>query len=203
MTFYKLPDLKYDYNALEPYISAKIMELHHSKHHKAYVDGANKALNQLEESRSNNNLENVNKFQKDLAFNLSGHINHTIFWNNISPSGGGHPQGALRLSIDKHFESFENFKNHFTASSLGIQGSGWSMLAWDPLGKTLIIEQIFDHQSSMITGVLPLLVLDMWEHAFYMDYKNIKIDYINAFWNIVDWSDVQERFSKATREFIL
>ena len=130
MSVYTLPDLPYDYSALAPHISGRIMELHHSKHHQAYVTGANNALEQLAEARESGNLANVNKLEKDLAFNLGGHINHSVFWKNLSPDGGGKPEGELAAAIDEYFGSFEKFQAHFTANSLAIFGSGWSILAW-------------------------------------------------------------------------
>jgi Fe-Mn family superoxide dismutase len=199
MSKYILPDLSYDYGALEPNISGKIMELHHDKHHLAYVNGANTALDALAEARDKNDLTMVNKFQKDLAFNLAGHINHTVFWKNMSPEGGDKPTGDLAAAIDEYFGSFDAFRAHFTASALGIQGSGWSILVWDILGQKLIIEQLYDHQGNLSVGSIPLLMLDMWEHAFYLDYQNVKPEYVKAFWNIVNWVDVQARFLEASK----
>ena len=198
MSKYVLPDLSYDYGALEPNISGKIMELHHDKHHLAYVNGANSALDALAEARDKNDLTMVNKFQKDLAFNLAGHVNHTVFWKNMSPEGGDKPTGDLAAAIDEYFGSFDAFRAHFTASALGIQGSGWSILVWDILGQKLIIEQLYDHQGNLSVGSIPLLMLDMWEHAFYLDYQNVKPEYVKAFWNIVNWADVQARFAEAS-----
>ena len=199
MSKYVLPDLSYDYGALEPNISGKIMELHHDKHHLAYVNGANSALDALAEAREKNDLTMVNKFQKDLAFNLAGHVNHTVFWKNMSPEGGDKPTGELAAAIDEYFGSFDAFRAHFTASALGIQGSGWSILVWDILGQKLIIEQLYDHQGNLSVGSIPLLMLDMWEHAFYLDYQNVKPEYVKAFWNIVNWADVQARFLEASK----
>ena len=199
MSKYVLPDLSYDYGALEPNISGKIMELHHDKHHLAYVNGANSALDALAEARNKNDLTMVNKFQKDLAFNLAGHVNHTVFWKNMSPEGGDKPTGELAAAIDEYFGSFDAFRAHFTASALGIQGSGWSILVWDILGQKLIIEQLYDHQGNLSVGSIPLLMLDMWEHAFYLDYQNVKPEYVKAFWNIVNWADVQARFHEASK----
>jgi Fe-Mn family superoxide dismutase len=199
MTKYVLPDLSYDYGALEPNISGRIMELHHDKHHLAYVNGANTALDALAEAREKNDLTMVNKFQKDLAFNLAGHVNHTVFWKNMSPEGGDKPTGELAAAIDNFFGSFDAFRDHFTASALGIQGSGWSILVWDILGQKLIIEQLYDHQGNLSVGSIPLLMLDMWEHAFYLDYQNVKPEYVKAFWNIVNWADVQARFDEASK----
>lgn len=197
MSIYSLPELSYDYSALEPHISAQIMELHHSKHHQAYVDGANNALAQMAEARESGNFGAINKLEKDLAFHLGGHVNHSIFWTNLAPSAGGRPEGELASAIDEFFGSFEGFHAHFQAASLGIQGSGWGILSWDPVGSRLIIQQLFDQQANSAQGTIPLLMLDMWEHAFYLDYKNVKADYVKAFWNIVNWPNVAQRFEKA------
>ena len=200
MADYTLPELAYDYGALEPSISGTIMELHHSKHHQAYVTGANTALEQLAEARDSGNLANVNKLEKDLAFNLGGHVNHSIFWTNLSPDGGDKPTGEVASAIDDHFGSFEKFQAHFTATALGVQGSGWAVLAWDSLGQRPIVVQFFDQQGNLPAGILPLLMLDVWEHAYYLDYKNVRADYVKAFWNIVDWENVQQRLRAATEK---
>ena len=197
MADYTLPELPYDYAALEPSISGRIMELHHSKHHQAYVTGANTALTQLAEARESGNLANVNKLEKDLAFNLGGHVNHSVFWTNLSPEGGDKPTGELAAAIDDQFGSFDAFQAHFTATALGVQGSGWSVLAWDSIGARLIVLQFFDQQANLPAGVVPLLMLDVWEHAYYLDYQNVRADYVKAFWNIANWADVQRRFEVA------
>ncbi len=197
MTAYTLPELPYDYAALEPHISGKIMQLHHDKHHQAYVTGANTALQQLAEARDTDNLAAVNKLEKDLAFNVGGHVNHTIFWNNLSPEGGERPEGELAAAIDEYFGSFEKFQAHFTATAMGVQGSGWSVLAWDVLGQRANIVQMFDQQGNLPAGTVPLLMLDVWEHAYYLDYLNVRADYVKAFWNIANWQDVAKRFEAA------
>ena len=197
MADYTLPDLPYDYSALEPSISGAIMELHHSKHHQAYVTGANTALAQLAEARDSDNRAYVNKLEKDLAFNLGGHVNHSIFWTNMSPNGGDKPTGDLAAAIDDHFGSFDKFTAHFTAVAMGVQGSGWAVLAWDSIGENLIIVQFFDQQGNLPAGIVPLLMLDVWEHAYYLDYKNVRADYVKAFWNIANWGNVQARFDAA------
>ncbi|MFM2412643.1 MAG: hypothetical protein RLZZ587_976 [Actinomycetota bacterium] len=197
MAVYTLPELTYDYAALEPHISARIMELHHSKHHAAYVAGANAALEQMEEARATNAFGAINKLEKDLAFHLGGHINHSIFWTNLAPNGDERPTGELAAAIDEFFGSFDAFQAHFNAASLGIQGSGWGILSWDPVGARLIIQQLFDQQANTAQGTIPLLQLDMWEHAFYLDYQNVKADYVKAFWNIVNWDNVAQRFDAA------
>nr|MBM4733645.1 superoxide dismutase [Prescottella equi] len=198
MSVYTLPDLPYDYAALEPHISGKIMELHHDKHHAAYVAGANTALDKLAELREADALAPVvNLHEKNLAFHLGGHTNHSVFWNNLSPEGGDKPEGELAAAIDDQFGSFDAFRSHFSANANAIQGSGWSILAWDSIGQRLIIVQLYDQQGNISIGLTPLLMLDMWEHAFYLDYQNVKGDYVNAFWNIVNWADVADRFAKA------
>ncbi len=197
MADYVLPDLPYDYSALEPYISGRIMELHHDKHHQTYVTGANQVLEQLAEAREAEQLSAVNLLEKNLAFNLAGHVNHTVFWPNMSPDGGDKPTGELAAAIDEGFGSFDAFRAHFTASALGIQGSGWAILAWDSLGQRLIIEQLYDHQGNLAAGSVPLLMLDMWEHAFYLQYVNVKADYVKAWWNVANWADVTRRFNAA------
>jgi len=197
MAEYTLPELPYDYAALEPHISGKIMQLHHDKHHQAYVTGANTALEQLAEARDSGNLAAVNKLEKDLAFNLGGHVNHSIFWNNLSPEGGERPEGELAAAIDEFFGSFEKFQAHFTATALGVQGSGWAVLAWDALGQRANVVQLFDQQGNLPAGTIPLLMLDVWEHAYYLDYLNVRADYVKAFWNIANWQDVAKRFATA------
>ena len=197
MAKYVLPDLPYDYSALEPHISGQIMELHHDKHHQAYVTGANGALDQLAEARASDQLGSVNMLEKNLAFNLAGHVNHTVFWPNMSPDGGDKPDGELAAAIDEQFGSFDAFRAHFTAAALGIQGSGWAILAWDSLGQQPIIEQLYDHQGNLAAGSVPLLMLDMWEHAFYLQYRNVKADYVKAWWNVANWADVTRRFTTA------
>ncbi len=194
---YTLPDLDYDYGALEPHISAQIMELHHDKHHAAYGAGANTALEKLAEAREYGNFAAINKLEKDLAFHLGGHINHSVFWKNMSPDGGGEPDGELASAIDEFFGSFDGFKGQFNAAANSIQGSGWSMLVWDTLGQRLNINQLFDQQGNLPVGQLPILQLDMWEHAFYLQYKNVKGDYVTAWWNVVNWADVAARFAAA------
>jgi Fe-Mn family superoxide dismutase len=197
MAEYTLPTLDYDFAALEPSISGTIMELHHGKHHQAYVTGANTALAQLAEARDSGSLTYVNKLEKDLAFNLGGHVNHSIFWTNLSPNGGDKPVGELAAAIDDNFGSFDKFQAHFTAAALGVQGSGWAVLAWDSIGQRLIIQQFFDQQSNFAAGTVPVLMLDVWEHAYYLDYRNVRADYVKAFWNIANWANVQERFTVA------
>ena len=197
MADYTLPDLPYDYAALEPHISGRIMELHHDKHHAAYVAGANTALEKLAAAREADDFATVNLQEKNLAFNLGGHVNHSVFWENLSPDGGDKPVGELAAAIDEFFGSFEAFQKHFAANAAGIQGSGWSILGWDSVGQKLAIFQLYDQQSNYPLGLVPIVVLDMWEHAFYLDYVNVKADYVKAWWNIVNWADADQRFARA------
>lgn len=200
MATYVLPELPYAYDALEPHISAEIMELHHSKHHAAYVAGANTALEKLEDARKNGYIGvAVTALSKDLAFHLGGHTNHSLFWKNLSPNGGGNPTGALAEAIERDFGSLDAFKAHFTAAALGLQGSGWAVLAYDKIGKRLVIEQMTDQQGNLSIDLVPLLLLDMWEHAFYLQYKNVKADYVTAVWNVFNWDEVAARFDAATK----
>ncbi|MCS5719449.1 superoxide dismutase [Herbiconiux sp. CPCC 205763] len=196
MAEYTLPELPYDYAALEPHISGKIMQLHHDKHHATYVAGANTALTSLAAAREAGDLANVNKLEKDLAFNLGGHVNHSIFWTNLTPDTQT-PEGELAAAINDAFGSFEKFQAHFTAVALGVQGSGWAVLGYDVIGGNITVFQLFDQQGNIPFGVVPLFMLDVWEHAYYLDYLNVRADYIKAVWNIANWANVAERLSAA------
>lgn len=197
MAVYTLPDLPYDYAALEPHISGQIMQLHHDKHHANYVGGANTALEKLEAAREADDQGAINLLEKNLAFNLGGHVNHSIFWTNMTPDGQGRPEGELAAAIDEYFGSFEKFQGQFGAAALGLQGSGWGVLAYDTVAQRLVTFQLFDQQGNVPVATVPLLMLDMWEHAFYLDYKNVKADYVKAWWNVVNWADVAARFERA------
>jgi Fe-Mn family superoxide dismutase len=197
MAYYSLPELPYDYAALEPHLSARILELHHDKHHKAYVDGANKVLARLEEARSSGDYGSINQLEKNLAFHISGHILHSLFWKNLSPDGGEKPSGELAAAIDEYLGSFDGFRAQLTEAASNVQGSGWAALSWEPVGHRLIIEQVYDHQGNVGQGGPPLLVLDMWEHAYYLQYENRKTEWVDAYWNLVNWPDVTGRFQKA------
>jgi Fe-Mn family superoxide dismutase len=197
MSAYELPDLPYDYGALAPHISGEIMEVHHTKHHATYVKTLNTVLEKLEEARDNNSLDNVAGMERILAFNLGGHINHSAFWPNLSPEGGDKPDGDLGSAIDEYFGSFDKFRAHFEATANTIMGSGWAILAWDSLGQRLNIVQLYDQQGNLPLAQVPIVLLDMWEHAFYLQYRNVKADYVKAWWNVVNWGDAQQRFAKA------
>jgi Fe-Mn family superoxide dismutase len=194
---YTLPDLPYDYAALEPAITGEILELHHSKHHAAYVKGANDTLEKLEEARDKDQLGGLVGLEKTLAFNLSGHVLHTIFWDNLSPDGGDRPEGELASAIDEHFGSFEGFKKQLTSATATVQGSGWGVLGWEPLGRRLVVQQVYDHHGNVGIGATPLLVFDAWEHAYYLQYRNVRPDYVTKLWDLVNWNDVAARYTAA------
>ncbi|MFT6563433.1 MAG: Fe-Mn family superoxide dismutase [Actinomycetes bacterium] len=197
MAVYTLPDLPYDYGALAPVIAGEIMELHHDKHHAAYVKGANDTLDRLAEARDENNLGGLVGLEKTFAFNLSGHVLHSIFWDNLSPDGGDRPDGELAAAIDENFGSFDAFKAQLTTATAGVQGSGWGVLGFEPLARRLIIEQVYDHHGNVGQGTTPLLVFDAWEHAYYLQYKNVRPDYVSQLWKLVNWQDVSARFEAA------
>jgi superoxide dismutase, Fe-Mn family len=197
LTTYSLPDLPYDYGALAPSIAGEIMELHHSKHHQTYVNGLNDTLEKLALAREKGDFGAIVGLEKSLAFNLGGHVNHSIFWKNLSPEGGDKPDGELGAALADAFGSFDAFQAHFTAAATTIQGSGWAILGWDALAGKLLIHQLYDQQGNLPAGQIPLVMLDMWEHAFYLQYKNVKPDYVKAWWNVVNWADAQARFDAA------
>jgi superoxide dismutase, Fe-Mn family len=194
---YELPPLAYDYSALEPHYSARVLELHHDKHHKAYVDGVNAALEKLSGARDSGDLSSIVGLEKTLAFNLSGHVLHTLFWKNLSPHGGDKPEGELAAAIDEFFGGFDAFRGHLTQAAATVQGSGWGALTWEPIGERLYIEQVYDHQGNVGQGGVPLLVIDAWEHAYYLQYENRRAEYVEAIWNVLDWEDVAARFLRA------
>ena len=199
---YELPDLRYDYSALEPHYSARALELHHDKHHAAYVKGVNEALEKLGAARASDDLSAIVGLEKTLAFNLSGHVLHSLFWLNLGPDGGGQPDGELGAALDEYFGSYDAFRKQLSEAAITVQGSGWGALSWEPLGERLYIEQIYDHQGNVGQGTMPLLVIDAWEHAYYLQYQNKRADYVDAIWNIVDWRDVATRFDRA-RDVVL
>jgi Fe-Mn family superoxide dismutase len=199
MATYKLPDLEYDYGALEPFISGKIMELHHDKHHGAYVKGANETIEKLAEARAKGNFDSIGALEKKLAFNVSGHVLHSLFWKNMEPKADDRPTGDLADAIKKDFGSFEAFRKQMTAAAGSIMGSGWAALVWEPMGGRLVTAQIYDHQGNVTQAGTPLLVLDAWEHAFYLQYQNRKTEFFEAVWNVWDWKDVAARFEAARK----
>ena len=196
MALYELPELPYDYSALEPHYSAEVLELHHDKHHKAYVDGANTTFEKLSDARDSGDFGTINQLEKNMAFHLSGHVLHSLLWTNMSPDGGGEPEGELAAAVKESFGSYEALRAQMSEAANNVQGSGWAALSWEPLGTRLIVEQVYDHQGNVGQGGPPLLALDMWEHAYYLQYRNVKKDWVEAFWNIVNWPDVANRFDR-------
>ena len=195
---YKLPDLPYALDALEPHISARIMELHHGKHHAAYVEGANKALDQIAEARAKSEMASIAALEHTLAFNLSGHVLHSLFWNCMAPNAGGRPQRALATAIDRDFGSFEAFKQQLTQAAATVMGSGWAAMVWEPVGRRLLVTQIEDHQSNVVEGGVPVMVLDAWEHAYYLQYENRKAEYFEAIWNVWNWDAIGRRLERVS-----
>ncbi|APU16118.1 superoxide dismutase [Actinoalloteichus fjordicus] len=195
MARYVLPELDYDYAALEPAVAGEINELHHSKHHAAYVTGANDTIDKIAEARDKGDFSSIVGLQTTLAFHLAGHSLHLIWWKVLGPDGGDKPTGELAAAIDEDFGSFDGLRAQLSAVS--IQGNGWGVLAWDPVGERLITQQLKDHHSNLAITTTPLLVFDIWEHAYYLQYRNVKADYIAKLWNVVNWAEVERRFVDA------
>lgn len=200
MSTYQLPNLDYDYGELEPVISGDIMRLHHQKHHNAYVTNLNKLLEQYKEAESKEDVATMIKLQSGIKFNGGGHVNHSIFWTNLAPKnkgGGGEPTGELLSSIQSQYGSFDQFKSQFAAKTVAIQGSGWGWLAWNPESARLQIATCQNQDPVSALGLVPLLGVDVWEHAYYLQYKNARPDYVNSIWDVVNWKNVEERFNNA------
>lgn len=196
---YELPELPYKYNDLEPYIIEEIMKLHHQKHHAAYVKGANAALEKIEKHLKGEAEIDVKAVLRDFSFNYAGHVMHTIFWPNMAPpgKGGGKPGGRIADLIEKQFGSFEAFKKLFSAAAKSVEGVGWGVLAVDPITLELRILQVEKHNVLMTAGLVPILVIDVWEHAYYLQYKNDRASYVENWWNVVNWDDVDKRLEAA------
>nr|WP_198408063.1 Fe-Mn family superoxide dismutase [Parachlamydia acanthamoebae] len=200
---YKLPDLPYDLGDLEPVISKEIMSLHYNKHHATYVANLNKALEQYAEAEAKNDLPALITLQSAINFNGGGHINHSIFWTNLAPQksgGGAPPEGAIAEAIQKQFGSLEKFIETMNTKTAAIQGSGWGWLGYCKNKKQLEIVTCSNQDPLAAKGLVPLLGIDVWEHAYYLQYKNVRADYLKAIWNIVNWKNVEERFTKAKAE---
>lgn len=192
-----LPPLPYAYNALEPHIDEQTMRLHHDAHHQSYVNGLNKAEKMMAVARTNNNYELIKHWEREAAFHGAGHYLHTVFWHIMSPQGGGEPKGKLHQQIVKNYGGFEPFKQHFSAAAKEVEGGGWAILAWSPRSHRTEILQAEKHQNLTQWESIPLLVLDVWEHAYYLRYQNNRAKYIEAWWHVVDWAHVNERFNQA------
>ncbi|GBF12351.1 superoxide dismutase [Fe-Zn] 1 [Tepidibacillus sp. HK-1] len=197
MKKHELPALPYDYNALEPHYDEQTVRLHHDIHHKGYVDGLNKALEKLAEARQTGDFALIKHWEREAAFHGSGHYLHSIFWTNLTPNGGGEPTGALAEQIQQDFGSFEAFKKQMAAATVAVEGSGWGILGWDRTSEQLVILQAEKHQDLTIWGVIPVLVMDVWEHAYYLKYQNKRAAFVDALWNIINWADISRRFEEA------
>jgi Fe-Mn family superoxide dismutase len=196
---FELPALPYDFNALEPVISADIMTLHYTKHHQGYVTNLNKALEQYAEAEQKNDLASMIALQQAIKFNGGGHVNHSLFWTYLAPpkqGGGGEPQGPLAKAIDTAFGSFQAFMDQLSAKATAQQGSGWAWLGYNKTTKHLEIAAC-DNQDPLSTkGLIPLLGIDVWEHAYYLQYKNVRPDYVKAIWQVINWANVADRFNQ-------
>ncbi|PRP74143.1 superoxide dismutase [Planoprotostelium fungivorum] len=200
---FKLPDLPYDHGALAPVISGQIMELHHKKHHQAYVTNLNAALDKFSSAQSRGDTAELSALTNAIKFNGGGHVNHSIFWTNLAPKsqgGGEAPKGELAERINKHYGSLDNFITKFNAQAAGVQGSGWGWLAYEPSTDALSIVTLPNQDPLSTLGLVPLLGIDVWEHAYYLDYKNARPDYLKAIWQVVNWKNVTERFDAAKKK---
>ncbi|MDD4171385.1 MAG: superoxide dismutase [Syntrophomonas sp.] len=194
-----LPELPYPYNALEPYYDEQTVRLHHDIHHKGYVDGLNNAETKIAEAREKGDFALIKHWARELAFHGSGHILHTMFWENMKPTGGGAASGPIAEAINKEFDNFDKFKQQFSAAAAAVEGSGWAILAFNPYFAKLEILQTEKHQDLTQWGVVPLLVVDVWEHAYYLKYQNKRAAFIEAWWNLVNWDDVNQRWGKIAK----
>ncbi|WP_019393532.1 superoxide dismutase [Priestia filamentosa] len=194
-----LPPLPYPYEALEPYIDRETMRLHHDKHHQTYVDGLNKAEKEMKKARSSGDFTLIAHWEREAAFHGAGHYLHTLFWNVMSPNGGGKPRGEIRKAIDSTFGGFERFKQQFTEAANKVEGSGWGVLVWAPRAHRVEILQAEKHQNLSQYDVIPLLALDVWEHSYYLKYQNDRKKYIENWWNVVNWAHVEERYREAMK----
>ena len=202
---YTLPEMPYAYDALEPHIDAQTMEIHHTKHHQKYTDGMNGALEKLSPELQEKDIEeilsNINQVPDDVKgainFNGGGYDNHKLFWNSMKQNGGGEPTGAIADAINDSFGSFAEFKELFSSKTAPIQGSGWGWLVYNPNSGKVEYKAMSNQTSPRTEGLVPLLGLDVWEHAYYLKYQNKRPDYIAAWWNVINWDEVNDRFSKA------
>ncbi len=198
---HNLPDLPYGYDALEPFYDEETVRLHHDMHHKAYVDGLNNAEAKLSEAILNGDFALIKHIERELAFHGSGHVLHTTFWENMKPGGGGPADGAVAELIDRDFGSFDSFKKLFSASAAAVEGSGWTILACNPAFEKLVVLQVEKHQNLNQWNAVPLLIIDVWEHAYYLKYKNKRAAWIEAWWNLVNWDDVNKRVALMQKQY--
>jgi len=196
MSKHQLPPLPYAYEALEPHMDEATVRLHHDKHHQGYVDGLNKAEEKLQEAREKGDYSLVKHWERELAFHGSGHIFHTLYWENMKPGGGGEAVGPIAEQIVKDFGSYAAFRAQFKAAAVAVEGSGWTVLVWNPVFNKLEILMAEKHQNLAQWGVVPLLIVDVWEHAYYLKYQNRRADFVEAWFNLINWDDVNGRFLK-------
>lgn len=196
--FYALPQLPYRYDELQPSISPDQLTLHHQKHHQAYVTGANAILERLDKTRKEDTDFDVKATLKELSFHIGGHLLHSLFWTNIAPpgKGGGKPKGTLGTALEKEFGSFDRFKKEFSLAATSVEGSGWAALSFCRQTNRPIIMQIEKHNTNVYPMFTILLVIDVWEHAYYLDYKNERAKFVDAFWSIVNWDEVNKRLER-------
>ena len=192
---HQLPELPYSYDALEPVIDEQTLRLHHDKHHAGYVRGLNKAEKKLEEARASGDYSLIKHWEREAAFHGSGHLLHALYWTSLSPEGGGQPGVVLAQALKQAFGTLGAFREHMMAATRTVEGSGWGILAFQPHFKTLVILQAEKHQDLAQWGAIPLLVIDVWEHAYYLNYQNRRPDYIKAFWNVINWEEVAKQFA--------
>ncbi len=197
---YVLPKLQFEYKDLEPFMSEEQLGIHHTKHHQAYVNGANAILQRLDKARKENTDLDVKSTLKELSWNIGGHLLHSLFWENLAPAvKSGKPDGALKEVIAKEFGSFERFKKEFSQAATSVEGSGWAALTYCRQTGRPIIMQVEKHNTNVYPMFRILMVLDVFEHAYYIDYKNDRARFVEAFWNIVDWDEVAERIEQNPR----
>jgi Fe-Mn family superoxide dismutase len=195
---YTLPKLPYDYDALEPVIDEQTVRLHHDKHHQGYVNGLNSTLKKLEEARKKGDYSDVKSLKRDLAFHGSGAVLHNLYWEGLCPSSeSGEPRsGPFLDQVKGDFGSLEAMKAEMSAAAKAVEGSGWAVLTWEPLGGRLLVLQAENHQKLTIWGVTPLFVIDVWEHAYYLKYQNRRAEYVDNVWKIVNWAEIEKKFTK-------
>ena len=196
---YGLPKLPYGYDALAPALEEKILRLHHTKHHAAYVKGLNATLAALGKAREAGDLASVSGLSRALAFHGSGHVLHDLYWNSMKPGAAAQPEGALKAAIERDFGSVEKCMAHFAAAAKAVEGSGWAILVHEPIGRRLMILQVLNHQNLTVWGAAPLMVCDVWEHAYYLQYANDRAAYVDAFCKVIDWPGVAKRLEAATK----
>jgi Fe-Mn family superoxide dismutase len=194
-----LPPLPYKYKDLEPVIDEATVRLHHDVHHKAYVDGANKALKQLAAARAEGNFDLVKHWSRELAFHGSGHVLHTLYWTSLTPARGSEPKGDLSRAIDRDFGDLAKLKAHLTKATVAVEASGWGVLAYNVLDRRLMVLQVEKHQDLTVWGAVPLLVIDVWEHAYYLKYQSRRAEYVAAVWDVLDWTAAALRFEVAQK----